>query len=254
MNGDAGERLAALGQRGRDRGRAGQRDHLAQPAGPPAALPDLALQFGPAGQVGRVGPVAAELGRPDQEAELAQLGQHRRRLRVRRRPHRMDPERLRPRAFQPREHVPGRAAAEGQPQAIAGQLGAQRRRPGLQVEAAELTATGVQGGQPGPEFGQRRAGPSVGRGQLGPREPPQQHHLERPAASAGRGQAAHRVVAAAGDGEGAGRQQLGLLGVLRQPVRAQPAGQLLRLDPDPARAARPPAGPRGGGEAGAAAG
>ena len=107
----------------------------------------------------------------------------------------------------------------------------------------------MQGGQPGPEFGQRRAGPSVGRGQLGPREPPQQHHLERPAASVGRGQAAHRVVAAAGDGEGAGREQLGLLGVLRQPVRAQSAGQLLRLDPDPAEPA-PRAGPPGGGTGG----
>ena len=98
---------------------AGLGGRLAAAAGLPVVLPDLALQLGLPGDHGRV-PFAAQLGLADQVAELTQLGQDGRRLRVGGRAHRPDPERLRAGAFQPGEHQRRRLPVQRQPQARGG--------------------------------------------------------------------------------------------------------------------------------------
>ena len=76
----------------------------------------------------------------------------------------------------------GEAARGHQAEPDAGQLRAERRRPGLQVKAAELAAPGVHRGEARAQLGEGGSGPAVGRGQLGPGKPAQQRGLGRRAA------------------------------------------------------------------------
>ena len=206
---------------------------LSQAAGLPAVLPDLALQLGAPGDHGRVA-VAGQLGMADQVAELTQLGEDGRRLRVGGRTHRPDPERLRPGPFQPGEHQRRGFPVQRQPQASVGQVRAERGGAGLQVDAAEPTAPGLHHGQARPELGQRRPGPPFPLRQLGPDQSAQQadgqRHLR--SASAHRREPSPGFIRTPGREQSAGREQLGHVRVVGQPAAAQPLGQQQRLGSD----------------------
>jgi hypothetical protein len=213
---------------------AGLRGRLALAAGQPAVLPDLPLQLGvdlplqlgvPRDH-GRV-PAPAQLGVTDQVAKLAQLGQDRRGLRVRRRAHRPGPERLRAGAFQPGKHQRGRSPVQSHPQPRCCEIRAERGGAGLQVDAAEPAAPGLHQRQPGAELGQRRSRAPFQLRQLSPGQPAQQGHGERhrrPAASHDR-DVPPRLVRAPGREQRPGGEQLRQVRVDDQPAAAQPFGE-----------------------------
>jgi len=96
LDGEANQYLSPGGERGGHGGHVRRAVDRTWSADPPAALPELPLQLGAAGEVRRVGWCPGQFRVPDREAELPQFGEHRGHVRVARRPDRTDTERLRP--------------------------------------------------------------------------------------------------------------------------------------------------------------
>ena len=242
---DRGQALPALAERGLDLGQARRGEDDAETARVPAPFPDPALQFPAPGDAGRVA-LAVQLGHPDHVVELPQLGQDRGGLRIGGRPDRRDTEGLRPRPFQPGKHQPRRTAFQGQPQARPGEVGAQGRGAGLQVQAAEPAPAGVHQGQAGPQFPQRPARPPFALRQFGAGQPAQQADVQR----RGRPGPAHpgdslpRLVGAPGGQQRADRDEFGHVRVAAQPAFTQPLAEQHGLGRDEPRVAcRPGPGP-----------
>ncbi|WIV62351.1 hypothetical protein [Amycolatopsis nalaikhensis] len=160
-------------------------------------------------------------------------------LRVRRRPHRPEPERLGARPVEPPEDDAGRALGERRGEARVGEFLAERRRAGLQVDAAEPAAVPPQQRQPGAGVGEGDA-PVAARGpEFGQREPPHEAVFQRRGpAVAGRDPGAGGVEVAEGD-PGARGEQCGDFGVVAQAEPGEPVGERGRFGGD---AGDPPSG------------